>query len=228
MREKYTFLQFKYETFEELAKQDLAGLFGKDKADSSKSLDANILASIFIENLGDGKFKYKELPRRAQFSALKGTICLDVNSDGYLDVLLEGNNYGMAPNFNRQDANQGLLLLGDGKGNFKQELSHQSGYFNNKDSRSLGLVKANDNMFTISTNNNDVLAIHEIKNCQTYQLPQDARSCIVTFRDGTIQKTEVYKGSSFLTQSPAFIVLTPLVNYITLELDNGKTKVIEF
>ena len=153
MREKYTFLQFKYETYEELSEQNISGLFGKEKVESSVIFEANTLASIFIENLGDGKFKYKELPQRAQFSSLKGTICLDANGDGNLDILLEGNNYGMAPNYNRQDANQGLLLLGDGKNNFKVELSIKSGYYNNRDSRSLGLVKTNDNMYTIRSMN---------------------------------------------------------------------------
>jgi hypothetical protein len=85
----------------------------------AKLLSMTENASVYIENLGEGKFKSHELPRLAQVSSMNGMQILDLNQDGNLDVLYVGNNFGNEVAMGRYDASNGGVLLGDGRGGFK-------------------------------------------------------------------------------------------------------------
>lgn len=50
-----------------------------------------------------------------------------MNGDSYEDLFLGGNLYGARVKFGRCDANHGLVLLGDGKGNFSPLSPLESG-----------------------------------------------------------------------------------------------------
>jgi len=100
------------------------GLVTQDKllTDAEKAKSEKLAfvenASMYIENLGKGKFKMHELPALAQVSALNGMIVLDLNQDGHLDILYVGNNYSNEVSSGRYDASNGGVLLGNGKGAF--------------------------------------------------------------------------------------------------------------
>ena len=55
---------------------------------------------------------------QAQISALNGMVADDFDGDGNLDVLINGNDWGTEVSVGRYDALNGLVLKGDGKGNF--------------------------------------------------------------------------------------------------------------
>ena len=55
---------------------------------------------------------------QAQISALNGMAVDDFDGDGNLDVLINGNDWGTEVTVGRYDALNGLLLRGDGKGEF--------------------------------------------------------------------------------------------------------------
>ena len=67
-------------------------------------LRANYLRSVWIENLGDGQFTFHELPREAQVAPLFGTQLLDLNGDGYDDLIAVGNDYGAETGMGTLDA----------------------------------------------------------------------------------------------------------------------------
>jgi hypothetical protein len=73
-------------------------------------------ASMYIENKGEGKFELHELPLMAQVSAMNGMQVVDVNQDGYLDIIYVGNNFGNEVAMGRYDASNGGVLLGGPKG----------------------------------------------------------------------------------------------------------------
>lgn len=109
-----------------------------EKAKATKiSMTEN--ASVYIENLGDGKFKSHELPRLAQVSALNGMQILDINQDGNLDILYVGNNYGNEVAMGRYDASNGGVLLGNGRGGFSFQMG--SGLFVPGDAKSFVRIR---------------------------------------------------------------------------------------
>ena len=69
--------------------------------------------------MGNGTFEVQALPIEAQIAPVNGMVSQDVNNDGFLDVILIGNDYGNEIFTGRLDAQTGLVLIGDGNGNFK-------------------------------------------------------------------------------------------------------------
>jgi len=83
-------------------------------------------ATIFINN-GKGVFAAHPLPTIAQFTASFDATVADFNNDGNEDIFLGQNFFDLPDQFPRQDAGRGLLLLGNGKGNFTPVSGHESG-----------------------------------------------------------------------------------------------------
>jgi hypothetical protein len=74
--------------------------------------------SGWLENTGNGKFIFHPLPVGAQVAPVNAIACADFTGDGHPDIIIAGNDYNIEVNTGRYDASYGLLLQGDGKGNF--------------------------------------------------------------------------------------------------------------
>ena len=77
------------------------------------------LETCYFENQGNNRFHKKDLPKLTQASQIREIRSTDINNDGFLDILLMGNNFHISTQLGRMDALHGLLLLNDGMGNFK-------------------------------------------------------------------------------------------------------------
>ena len=60
-------------------------------------------------------------------TVLNAIICDDLDNDGYKDLLLCGNIYQSRIRFGKYDANNGVMLKGNGKGGFNYVPEQQSG-----------------------------------------------------------------------------------------------------
>ena len=74
---------------------------------------------LFLKSGSDGKFHLSPLPVQAQYSPVCAIHVLYYDKDGNEDVLLCGNINQAKLRFGKWDANYGVLLKGDGKGNFQ-------------------------------------------------------------------------------------------------------------
>ena len=74
-----------------------------------------------------GKFEAKSLPIEAQFSPVFSIESTDLNGDGFEDLILGGNLLDTKLKFGKLDALHGLVLLGNGKGEFKSLSAKESG-----------------------------------------------------------------------------------------------------
>ncbi len=149
----------KYDIF---ASMEVKDVYGEKNLKKALHYKAQTFASMYVENLGNGRFKLKELPVKAQFSSVNDMIIKDFNHDDHLDVLLAGNLFVSEIETTRNDAGTGLLLLGDGKNNFKQKDYLDTGFMARKDVKKLRLVKGNGKVFVFVANNNDFLQVFEI------------------------------------------------------------------
>ncbi|GAB3890694.1 VCBS repeat-containing protein [Larkinella knui] len=125
----------KYQRYADYAKVTFDDLLSKDDLDGAYQAEATYLQSAYIENLGNGGFKMTPLPRLAQQSPVFEIIPRDFNHDGKLDAVLTGNFYPNEVNMGREDASFGLVLLGDGRGNFKPLMPRESGLLITGDAR---------------------------------------------------------------------------------------------
>jgi len=107
--------------FSEYATKSINDLFSSEVLEASTVKIINTFASLIAINNGNGNFTVKELPSIAQLSCICDIQCEDINKDGYLDLILAGNNFNYKPQFSRLDANQGLVLFGNENGSFKNQ-----------------------------------------------------------------------------------------------------------
>lgn len=111
------------------AKRTIQELFQSDVVNNCVVKTVTMSESIVAVNEGNGKFSVIKLPYRVQWSCVCGISCADVNNDGNTDLVMGGNNFEMKPQFSRQDASYGHVLLGDGKMGFEWKDYSESGFF---------------------------------------------------------------------------------------------------
>jgi hypothetical protein len=92
----------------------------------AKELRATTLDSMLFLNRG-GRFEAKPLPVEAQFAPAFGVTAGDFDGDGKEDVFLSQNFFQVEPETSRYDGGRGLVLLGDGHGNFTAMSGQESG-----------------------------------------------------------------------------------------------------
>ena len=149
----------KYDVF---ASMEIDEIYGESKLDKSLHYAADTFASSYIENLGNGSFKVTALPRMAQISNINDIIVRDFNGDGNLDLLTVNNLYVSEIETPRNDAGTGLLLLGDGKGQFRPIEGEQSGFFARGDAKEIVQLVINEKPFVLVANNNDTLQVFSL------------------------------------------------------------------
>ncbi|MDZ4745571.1 MAG: VCBS repeat-containing protein [bacterium] len=94
--------------------------------DVLKSTSSTLTSGILVND--GGAFTFRALPDIAQIAPINDVDAWDVNGDGALDLVIVGNSRGMDPDIVAYDAGIGLVLLGDGKGNYTEWRSDSSGF----------------------------------------------------------------------------------------------------
>ncbi len=108
----------KFTTYKDYSTVLLEDLFSDNDKKGVLRKEVYELSSSIAINDGKGGFKLKALPWQAQQSPIFSIIPKDFNNDGKTDLFLAGNFFPNEAHQGRQDASRGLILLGDGKGNF--------------------------------------------------------------------------------------------------------------
>jgi len=109
--------------------------------DGLMTLRCDNMTSMWIENLGNGKFAAHPLPTEAQFAPVNAILAADFYQDGNIDLLLAGNEYQEAVANGRYDASYGLLLKGNGKGTFTPVAPVRSGWVIDGDVKNIRMIR---------------------------------------------------------------------------------------
>ncbi|MFN8345555.1 MAG: VCBS repeat-containing protein [Spirosomataceae bacterium] len=120
-----------YKSYSEVTAEEV---LGKEWVAGANKLTVNELQTGVLVN-DKGKLKFKPLPLAAQASPVFAIITGDFDRDGKTDILLAGNQSKFRIRIGKTDANQGLLLKGNGKGDFEVLPQYRSGLFLNGDIR---------------------------------------------------------------------------------------------
>lgn len=109
----------KYLSYGDFSKATLAEIFGSRNLETALQRKVFELASGYFENKGDNVFQFHPLPFEAQLSSINDILIEDVNGDSLPDLFVVGNNYEISTQLGRLDALHGIILLNDGRANFK-------------------------------------------------------------------------------------------------------------
>ena len=120
--ERLPAMKKRYNNYKSFATATMDDIFPPGKREGAIRLKANMLQSCYLQNDGGGKFTMIPLPKEAQISILNGMLADDFDGDGNLDVLINGNDFGTEVSIGRYDALNGLLLKGNGSGDFHRFL----------------------------------------------------------------------------------------------------------
>ncbi len=127
LTEQLPLLKKKYLEYKEYADARLEDIFTSEQLKDAQTLKAGTMQSGYYENQGTKGLVWHALPAEAQQAPIHGIAVADFNKDGKADILLAGNNTWSRIKFGRYTANHGVLLAGDGKGNFTYVPQYQSG-----------------------------------------------------------------------------------------------------
>ncbi len=206
----------RFTTYKEFVSADMDNLLTKEELKMAHKSELNYVQSAVMINLGKGKFKLSPLPVLAQVSPVNATLIDDYNQDGHFDVLLVANNYSYEVMVGQLDASNGLLLLGDGKGNFKPKLN--SGFNVPGDAKSLvSLVSADNSLMLIASQNSQNLKQFSLQlKFKIKQAPTLSKR-VTYYLKSHKQVKEIYHGVSYLSQSSKKIILPFEADYIKIE-----------
>ena len=135
-------LKKKFLDYAPYADATMETIFTPEQMKGAKTLIAQTGETVYLENEGRDGFKLKKLPIEAQYSPVYSITTIDVNHDGKPDLILAGNNAWTRIKFGRYKANHGVLLINDGKGNFKYVPQYQSGLNLRDDIRSAETINS--------------------------------------------------------------------------------------
>lgn len=199
----------KYKYYRSYADAQIGDILSDSMEDHTVKREVQQLESVFVENLGGHGFQIKALPREAQWAPILGSTVVDLDGDGNLDVVLTGNFYDYEVGYGQNDAFLGLVLKGDGTGNFSPMDHGDSGFLVPGNSRALTRAMGTGGELLVSSINGDSLITHRTKNDMKdmVKVPVQVRSGIMVLENGKRRKMEFYDGEGYLSQSTRNIVL---------------------
>ncbi|WP_341226241.1 VCBS repeat-containing protein [uncultured Arcticibacterium sp.] len=103
----------------EYAKKSVQDLFDMIENEEVEPMLFNFNKSIVAINDGKGYFSIKELPTEVQFSCVNDIGIIDIDKDGFQDIIVGGNSSQMIPQFGTLDACRGKILKNIGGDTFK-------------------------------------------------------------------------------------------------------------
>ncbi len=131
-----------FSTFQSLAVASLTNLVSPDSLARAYQVRADTLESGVWINEGT-QFRFRPLPALAQLAPTFGIVALDADGDGRIDLALAQNFFGPNLETTRMDGSIGLILRGQGAGDFVPVWPRESGFIAPVDSRALGLLDLN-------------------------------------------------------------------------------------
>lgn len=214
----------RFPTYKSFASSTMDSIIPESMRKDAIRLKATEMQSCYIRNDGNGKFTIIPLPLQAQVSVVNGMVADDFDGDGNLDVLINGNDFGTEVSVGRYDALNGLLLKGDGKGNFQPLSILQSGIFIPGDGKALVKLKgANGNLLVAASQNKSYLKLFTLRKKPTLiKVNADDVNAVIKYKNGNTQKQEFYYGTSFLSQSSRFITVND--NMANISITNNKSE----
>jgi len=231
MKKEVIKLKGLYKRHASYATAPMSDVLSKFPESDIQKLTAQTFSTSYVENLGGGKFAIKALPREAQVAPIYGIQSDDLNGDGYTDLLMVGNDYGIEVGQGRMDALNGLMMLGDGEGNFESVTMQQSGLVATGDAKSTARLRgaAGNVSYMVGQNRGPVQMYTDIQaDPVTWikTLPTDTRM-IVTQSNNQSYIVELYHGDSFLGQSSRNIPIDDVPKRVTLISSDGQYRDVE-
>ncbi|HEU5184287.1 MAG TPA: VCBS repeat-containing protein [Gemmatimonadaceae bacterium] len=149
------YLAERYPDYSGFARQTITDIFPPEFLEGAVVKTAYTFATSLLRNDGNGSFTLVPLPDEAQLAPVYGLLTADFDGDGTADVMLAGNFDGVKPEIGRMGSSRGLILRGDGKGDFTPLHSSASGVAISGQARDIQRVMTARGDLYVVTRNSD-------------------------------------------------------------------------
>jgi len=219
-RNAMPFVGSKLKTFHNFASAALPEIYPRSSLGKSLRMEANTLESGIFRNDGKANFTFEALPRLAQASPSFGSSFLDATGDGHPDIFLAQNFFGPQIETRPMVGGLGLILEGDGAGNFKAVSPAASGIVIPEDAKSVISSDLNGDGrldLMVGINDGPVRSFIRTGGPLPYQVvlegPAGNRRGIgarvsIQLSDQSIRTGEIRAGAGYLSQTPALFSFT--------------------
>jgi enediyne biosynthesis protein E4 len=153
------YLKKKFLKYNDYAGKTIDEVFTESELEHAQKLNVQQTKSCVFYNDGKGNFNMVPLPTMAQISPVFGILVSDLNGDGYKDIFLGGNFYGLKPEVGRYDASYGITLFGDAEHRFNYIKPAISGLFIKGEVRDVKEIPTGKGNYIVVARNNDSLQI---------------------------------------------------------------------
>lgn len=200
------------------ARASLSDILTQSKVDSATRLAVTELQSgVFLSERG-GRYHFVPLPRLAQAAPINGIAVADFDGDGHPDLIVVQNSPAPTPSSGRFDGGLGLLLRGDGHGNFIVAQPANSGLVVPGDAEAIAVLDIDHDGWPdviVSRNNDVALAFRNGGTAGHHSFRLSLRDgpgnpCAIgarvtaKFADGSAEIFEIGAGSNQSASSPFF------------------------
>lgn len=155
--EQLVYLRKRFTDYKSYSTATIEDIFDKETLWKVANLSMTEPRSGLLIN-DKGQLRWQPLPLWAQVAPVHAIDVTDVNHDGHPDILLAGNDATYRLRIGKMDANRGVLLLGNGRNEFR---AVQSGLNLTGDIRDLRRVRTTNGSRLIITQNNGPVQVWE-------------------------------------------------------------------
>ncbi|MCH1501958.1 MAG: FG-GAP-like repeat-containing protein [Verrucomicrobiales bacterium] len=205
----------RFPTFKSFAAASLEKIYDGNRLSLSQKLQATTLESGILVNVtkqgGVSAFEWKPLPRTAQIAPVFGLTFTEINGDGFPDLILAQNFHGPQRETGHMDGGVGLVLLGNGQGDFAPVWPDKSGIAVSADAMSLSTNDLNSdglpdlfigiNAATPATYEHSKTTTNNTLCLRLSSTALPGTRVTVHRKDGTHQTSETHTGGGYLSQS---------------------------
>jgi hypothetical protein len=224
-------LKKKFTSYAQYGEMTRTDLMDDDDVAGGLNLRATTAASVYLENQGNGQFAARPLPAIAQIAPVFGMRVDDFDGDGNLDALLVGNSYATDVLVGRYDAGKGLLLRGDGRGQFTPVSLARAGILADRDAKALASVATgpNEYLLLVSNNHDTLQAFRPTTSVRgtRFRLRPDDAFALVTRADGRTERVEFAHGTGYLSQSSRVWRVPPGTRRVVVTSYRGQRRMLK-
>src|SRR5450432_1825054 len=158
-------LKKKFLKFKSYAGKEFKEIYSADELKQATVLTVNETRTAIFLSDGRGHFKMQALPIEAQLSPVYASLVYDLNGDGYNDIFLGGNLYGLKQQTGRFDASYGTFFLQGLHHHFHYVAPKQSGLFVRGEVRDAKMLNpgGKNTLVLIARNNDDLMLFQKAK-----------------------------------------------------------------